>query len=179
MGLVIADAAAYKQGLLALLPPGDYWAELGDDIHALLDSWSADFEALHKLNNSLLDEADPRTTSSYIDEWEAFAGVANPDKSLSERRNLLLAELSKTGELGDVDVMIMVAEQMGYEVEIDELYHPVWHFGQRISEPINNLCANVHLRVRVLNSAAADAEFELHLAEVRPAHSVLHFYYEG
>ena len=92
---------AVLQGILALAPPG--WAVPRDPASAfgrLLSAPAAGLADAEARAAALLDEADPRTTSDLLAEWEAVAGLPDPclgpSPTVAQRRARLVQQLTET-----------------------------------------------------------------------------------
>lgn len=115
----------YLQALIALAPKGDAWpldegdSTLRDLLYGLAEEWAR----LDARTQALLNEADPRTTTECIDDWERVlelpdnCGIA-PD-SLQKRR---AAAAAKYGAIGGqtIDYFIQLAAIFGFTITIEE-----------------------------------------------------------
>lgn len=192
------NAADYLAQAQALLPPGPAWPR--DDqayITRLLRGLSAEFERVEDRASRLIDEADPRTTSELLLDWERVAGL--PDgcvvddgvsQSTEQRRAALVSRLTMQGAQ-TLQYFQALAASLGYTVTVSEF--PVYDVTDDVSASINGSAWAHAWQVRsVLNqpvyflvtSTVADAlgawsnvALECVLNRFKPAHSVLLFTY--
>ncbi|MGT2507920.1 YmfQ family protein [Cupriavidus basilensis] len=79
---MVVTVANYRQQLLRLLPEGPAWPqEEGDLAVRLLEKLAKSYLDAHKSAELLHEEADPRSTSVLLDDWERNFGL--PDECLS------------------------------------------------------------------------------------------------
>lgn len=191
------NAQDYQAQLLALQPPGlalpadpaSTWAQL---LLALADE-------LARVDTSaagLVDEADPRTTSQLLADWERVTGL--PDSCVTaaqttqERRDALVARLANLGGQSR-QFFIDLAAHLGYTATItefrpfqvgenavgDALHGDPWIFAWQV-----NTAAGQVREFRVNESAAGDALrswgdqlLECVLTRLKPAHTTVLFAY--
>lgn len=118
-------AEQYAGALRGLVPPGRIWPEsLDSHLSLLLLGVAEEFVRLEQRGHDLVDEADPRTTTEMLADWEAMAGL--PDDchglgaTLEARRAELVARLTSQGSLSRA-FYIGIAAQLGFTVtSIDE-----------------------------------------------------------
>lgn len=156
MGLTAADYLAQLQGLL---PPGPAWPSDPDAILTHLLQALAD-EAARVDNRAvqLIEEADPRTTSELLADWERVAGLPDPcvvaagvTQSTAQRRAALLARLTTLGGQSAA-YFIALAAALGYAVTITEfhlhdvlddidypLYAAPWQFAWQVNAALNSV----------------------------------------
>jgi uncharacterized protein YmfQ (DUF2313 family) len=108
----------YAESLRQLLPQGSIWrTELGTRLRQLLDALAGRLLAAHARAVGLLDEADPRTTTELIMDWERVAGLPGPcgelGETLQQRRAALVQALTATGG-ASAAYFIALAESLGY-----------------------------------------------------------------
>lgn len=119
----------YLQQLQALLPVGPAWSrEPQALITKLLGGWAEEFARVDNRAQDLLNEADPRTTSELLADWERVAGLPDPcvtvDTNVDQRRAALVAKLTSLGGQSR-QYFIDLAVSFGYSgVTIDE-YRPM------------------------------------------------------
>jgi uncharacterized protein YmfQ (DUF2313 family) len=95
-------APDYQAQLQQLLPPGRAWTR-GPlaALTGLLGGFGPAYAAVDQRCSDLMDEADPRTTTEMLPDWERIAGLPDPcagaDQTLEQRRQLLLAKLTQVG----------------------------------------------------------------------------------
>lgn len=117
-------AEQYLSQLQALLPPGAAWprdrhTELARTLLALAD----EFARVEESACRLIEEADPRTTSDLLPEWEKDAALPDPYAgevaTVQERRIALLAKLLASGGQSP-HFYIDLAAQLGTAITITE-----------------------------------------------------------
>jgi uncharacterized protein YmfQ (DUF2313 family) len=122
---VALTAADYLQTLQASLLKGKAWVRnVGSMMTALWSGVAQEFARIHQRIDDLMNEADPRTTTELIDDWENFAGLPDPcvtiDQTLEQRRIALNSKLLMVGGQSR-QYFIDLAEAMGYpDATIDE-----------------------------------------------------------
>lgn len=99
---MLATLAEYVESLRQLLPSGSVWrTEPGTRLRQLLEALAGRLVAFHARAVGLLDEADPRTTTELIADWERVAGLPGPcgdlGETLQQRRAALVQALTATG----------------------------------------------------------------------------------
>lgn len=154
MGMSAAD---YLSQLQALLPPGPAWPRDADaTLTQLLAALADEFARVDLRAENLLDEADPRTTTEMLPDWERMAGL--PDtcvpsaQTMQERRAALHAKLTTLGGQSR-QYFIDLAAALGYTVTItefspfrvsesavgDALYSDDWMFAWRVNAPTTTI----------------------------------------
>lgn len=119
--------ADYLDMLVALLPPGPAWSSAEDDrLRALLSGWAISLARAEQRLRSLIDEADPRTTSMLLADWERVAGlpdacelVIGGEQTAVQRRAALLSRLVSVGGISRA-YYVSVIEALGYTAAITE-----------------------------------------------------------
>lgn len=143
-----------RQFLTRLLPTGALWdLELGSNFEQALEPLAGELARVHVRMDDLLREADPRTTSELLSEWEKAAGLPDdceePGQTIQERRNRLVEHLTAVGGQSPA-FFIELAARLGFEITIAE-YRPFtctskcnaalntralgWHFTFRVNAP--------------------------------------------
>lgn len=167
----------YLPVLRDLLPPGRMWSrESGTNLDDLLRALSYTFSAVARRGLELLDEADPRTTTELLPDWER--AMALPDCSpgptgLQERRDAIVAKLNGFLDPNTTN-LIAAAMAVGYTITIktfkpfvagsaagDSLYQDPWQFAWEVRGP----------------RGVDDALVECAMAQRSPEHTVLLFQY--
>jgi uncharacterized protein YmfQ (DUF2313 family) len=117
-------ATEYRAQLQALLPPGLAWPR--DDsapLPRLLHAWAEELARLDARAKTLVDEADPRTTTELLTDWERVAGLPDactgPLETLTQRRAALVARLTGLGGQSPA-YFIALAAALGYAITITE-----------------------------------------------------------
>lgn len=121
-----ATPADYRQHLAALLPPGPFWAASrrpGTVFFRVLLGLAAEFARVHNAALLLIAEADPRTTTFMLPDWERELGL--PDQcsgelpTIEQRRQAVLSRLVDIAPVTPQD-FINLAASLGYAVTIEE-----------------------------------------------------------
>lgn len=195
MGLSADDYLAQAQ---ALLPPGPAWPrDPAAYVTRLLLALSDEFARADQSASALLDEADPRTTSQLLIDWERVAGLpdgcvvsAGSELSTSQRRSALLARLTMQGAQS-ASYYVALAESLGYLVSVqefdvfdvnDDVETPIygedwvhaWQVTGALNQPVDFTTESL---VSDALSAWSNAVLECVLNRFKPAHSVLVFAY--
>jgi uncharacterized protein YmfQ (DUF2313 family) len=145
-------APEYLAQLAALLPPGPALSRDPDSVvMRLLAAPAAELARVEARAGALLDEADPRTTSDLLAEWEAVAGLPDPclgpSPTVAQRRARLVQQL--TGTRGQSPAFFVgVAASLGLAATITEfrehdceqsceapVHGPDWRFAWRLNLP--------------------------------------------
>jgi uncharacterized protein YmfQ (DUF2313 family) len=191
-----AGAALYRRTLQKLLPRGLAWPRLqGTVLGRLLEGLGVELWRVEQRALDLLREADPRTTSELLADWERVAGLPDPCTGTLESAAARRAALaSRLGSLGGQSraYFIGLAASLGYEVSITEfdafhagmtvgqpLYGTDWQFAWQVNAP------EVSVRTFVAGAGVAgdplrdwgNELLECTFARVKPAHSVVIFAY--
>jgi len=123
-----ANNDQYTTLLQTLLPQGEVWPRDPDaTLTKLIESFSGAMANNHNRAVDLVDEADPRTSSQLLSDWERVCNL--PDgctdtnaTTAQERRNAVVTRLISRGGQS-LTYFRAVAEQLGYQVELKE-YRP-------------------------------------------------------
>ena len=99
MGMTADD---YLRQLQALLPQGSAWPRERDAVLTkLLGVFADEFARVDRRGQDLLDEADPRTTSDLLADWERVAGLPDTcltaEQTVQQRRAALVSKLTSLG----------------------------------------------------------------------------------
>lgn len=119
-------AEDYRQQLSALLPQGIAWPrDPASTLQKLFGAFGAGFAAADLRADALLLEADPRTSSELLAEWELLTGLTGScallgDQTLQERRDAVAAQLGSTGGQSR-EYFAALALRLGFLVRIDEI----------------------------------------------------------
>lgn len=195
------NAAAYRDQLAQLLPPGRAWTRTADsDMGRLLAALADELARVDGRAANLVEEADPRTTLELLSDWERVAGL--PDNctgtsgTVSERRIALLSKLTQIGGQS-IPAMAMLAARLGYVVEIaefapavvglgagDELTGDAWAHAWLVEVLIDEESYLASYAEFVAGSASGDPlrsvgalDLECVLGRVKPAHTHIVFVY--
>lgn len=117
----------YLRQLQALLPPGPAWPKDDDAaLTRLLDALAAELARVDGRANGLLEEADPRTTAEFLEDWERVAGLPSPcvaamdrPQSQGERVASLVGKLTSLGGQS-IAYFVGLAASLGYRITISE-----------------------------------------------------------
>lgn len=190
-------AAGYLAQLQALLPPGDLWRRDQDaSLTNLMKALAQEFARIDSRAQDLLREADPRTTSELLEDFERVAGLPDPcvpDVQSVEARRLRLVQ-KLTGRGGQSRAFfIELAANLGFPITITE-FRPFTAVSSCASAINPNPWCYVWLvnapAVRIDNMTATSAcrepirswgneLLECVLTRLKPAHTHLLFGYGG
>lgn len=177
------DAEAYADQLEKLLPRGPLWRpEPGGVLANLLLAAADELARVDGRARDLLEEADPRTTSELLDDWERVAGLpdpcADPITDPDERRAVLVAKLVGIGGINQADY-VAVAADLGFHVEIEELHPWAAGIGFAGGKLTNDAWAFVwYVHAGDDLSAAEQSKLECFLRPLAPAHTSVAFLYD-
>lgn len=144
----------YLANLQALLPLGSAWPHDADtDLTRFLSANAIELARVSARADQLLNEADPRTTSELLTDWERIAGLPDTcvtaDLTVDQRRASLVSKLTSLGGQSRA-YFIALASSLGYpNATIDE-YQPM---------NCNDNCNDV------LNSGADRFVWQINLAQ--------------
>ncbi|HVT35404.1 MAG TPA: putative phage tail protein [Nevskiaceae bacterium] len=175
-------ADSYARQLRQLLPPGQLWARLagGDDWRNLLKALGASLMRAHKRIAAMPREADPRTASARLPDWETSVGL--PDTcipgggSLQQRRNAVVARLRSTGGASPA-YFIGLAAGYGYTITITPLGPAYWRATAAEDTVVVNCTCNGGCDDQL--EAYGNDQLECLLNRVKPAHTQLDIAYGG
>lgn len=196
MGLIASD---YLDHLRALLPPGPAWyAENGSSLNNLLDSFAAEFARIDARIEVLLDEADPRSTTELLADWERLAVLPDVcvtiDQTIEQRRLALVSKLTMIGGQSR-QYFIDIAASMGYQNATIEEYNTfncgesgcgdaLWSEADRFVWQINLPSDGAITYFRTGESGAGeplqawgDEAIECRINRFKPAHTTVVFAY--
>lgn len=195
------DAAAYRDQMLQLAPPGKAFPRHpGSSWGRLLHGLAEELARVDARTGQLLDEADPRTTLELLPDWERVAALPDtctgkPD-TITERRAALVSRIASTGGQS-IPYFVGLAASLGYYVEIQE-YRPLeagfdcgdecrgddWAFVWTMRVLIDEESYVDGLAEFVAGSSAGDylrgwgaLDLECVIGRARPAHTVTLFAY--
>lgn len=138
------SALAYARQLKELLPPGSVWLLLpGSWISRALLAIGTELARIDARALELLEEADPRTTTELLTDWERVLGL--PDgcvlelaDTTAERRNSVVAKLVARGGQSAA-FYISIAAAMGVTATVSESYANVLRVGFRVGDRVYGL----------------------------------------
>lgn len=189
----------YLRQLQALLPSGPAWPKDDDaTLTRVLGALAAELARVDGRAQRLVEEADPRTTSELLADWERIAGLPDPcvvaagqAQSVAQRRAALIARLTMLGSQSKA-YFIALAASLGYTITITE-FHPFragqsrsgdpvatnWQFAWQVNAPLNTV-----VPFRSGNAVAGDPinawgnkALECVLTRFKPAHTAVLFSY--
>lgn len=189
---------AYLIQLQALLPQGPAWTRDPQAVLTrLLDAMAEEFTRADGRAETLLEEADPRTTAEMLSDWErvagltAFSSIDGSPLSSDQRRANLVARITERGGQS-IAYFIALAARLGFVITITEysawdvgsdveaqLYGAEWNFAWRVNAPLVTASEwTVESDVETpFSTVWLNALFESVLYEDKPAHTVLLFNY--
>ncbi|MDS0794708.1 DUF2313 domain-containing protein [Burkholderia pseudomultivorans] len=124
----------------------------------------------------------PEGDISMLPDWERVLSLPEPalgpDQSEDVRLAMVLERLRETGEL-DRDYFLFVALRLGFSASLNE-FHP-YRVGTPIGQPLygDDWMFVWLLTAREQTPGLPNALLESVLQRIKPAHTVLHFVYEG
>lgn len=189
--------AHYRQQLVRLLPQGPAWPqEDGDLAVRVLEALAKSYLSVHNDVDQIPEEADPRTTTLLLDDWERAFGLPDPcltaPVSIADRRARLAQKVSWTGGQSRA-FFIGLLETLGYPGCAITEFRPFranskcnaalnqggWRYAWRVNVPV---AANV--RVMKANSRCneplaswGDPGLQCLLAQYKPAQTILYISY--
>ncbi len=118
----------YRDQLLALLPQGLAWPREPDtNLYATLEAYAVVLAAFQNRLCDLREEADPRTTSEGLAEWETDYGLPDPcagevQTTAGRKARLLAAVYARGG--ADAEYFERLSALMGFDVSIRDDFEP-------------------------------------------------------
>lgn len=190
-------AEQYQSQLLDLLPPGAVWPrDLDTGLAKLLLAKADEFARVDGRADQLIEEADPRTTSEMLSDWERVVGLPDECMDLAptpdERRQRLHQKLAWQGGQS-VSFFINLLDVLGYAGCTISEFRPFranskcnaalnqggWRYAWRINVPssvtVRNMTATSPCNVPIRRWG--DSSLACILARYRPAHTVLYISY--
>ncbi|MDP1682723.1 MAG: DUF2313 domain-containing protein [Burkholderiales bacterium] len=149
-------AEQYLSQLQALLPLGAAWPRDAEaTLTKLLQAFSDELARVDGRAAALIDEADPRTTSELLTDWERVAGLPDScvavEQSTAQRIAALVTKLTTIGGQS-ATYYIALAATLGYAITITEfhehsvdddvdypLYSAAWQFAWQVNAPLNTI----------------------------------------
>lgn len=122
-------ANAYLQQLQALLPRGLAWPRAASAyLTKLLSAFSEEFARFDQRVDDLINEADPRTTTELLPDWERVAGLPDAcvtiEQTIEQRRSALVTKLTLLGGQSRA-YFIAMAAGLGYQDTTIDEYLPM------------------------------------------------------
>lgn len=191
--------AAWKEAL-SLLPHGAAWTSDVRSVFArLLYALGRGTAAVEQRVQDLLDEADPRSATEMLGDWERALGL--PDECLpvpestNDRRALVVSRAFGTGA-ASIPELVRLAAAIGVDIRIEEGRGQVLRVGGSVGNPVGGELGDLLLTVSapkgpVRQARAGSARIgdplgtfgnellECVLTRATPAHLALRFTYDG
>lgn len=193
--LIRATPEDYRDHLTKLLPQGEAWPREPDSVLGrVLRGLGGVFARVHNRGLDLIEEADPRTTSELLVDWERVCGLPDACSGLGEtvaqRRAAVLARLTARGGQSRA-YYVEVAQALGFDIAIREFAahscestctDPVcdedWRFVWMVEAPTETVT-----ELTVVSECTeplrswGNAALECAIARLKPAHTTLRFSY--
>ena len=198
------DHFAYRDQLIALLPPGAAWPRAPDStLGGLLHAFADELARVDIRAAALLREADPMTALQLLPDWERVAGLPDPcvrrPVSLTERRLAVIGRIADRGGQSR-KYFTEFAARYGYVVTIEEcsssdcafecgtpLAGDGWRFvwivhaelsAEDFAAGLTFFSAGTSVAGDPLSSFGA-FDLECLFARAKSAHTIVHFVYEA
>lgn len=167
----------YTPLLQALLPQGLAWTrDPAALLTKLLSGLGATFDRVDRQALQLIEEADPRTTSDLLVDWERVAGLPGVDPvpgTLGGRRLALVARLVARGRQ-DEAYFVELAASLGYSATI-ERFRP-FVAGSLVGDSLTQ-GTWVFVWDVVTSTGDTDSQLESLIRRNAPAHTLVRFRY--
>ena len=130
----------YRDLILNLLPTGFAWNKgVNSNLSKLAKAIGNEFARFDQRKNDLLNEADPRSASELLEDWERNFGLPDEcgasDRTYLERRSQLLQKFTSRG--GQTPSFFkQVIKDLGFDAEIVE--HRPFKAGSKAGDQITN-----------------------------------------
>lgn len=193
MAVIRVGADDYTQQQMRLLPSGPAWPKEGDSSSArIFGPTGKALATFHARAEQLIEEADPRTTSELLDDWERVVGLPDPcldpPASTAERRRRVVQRLTYQGGQS-VAFFIGLLAVLGFAGATVTEFRPMrciskcnapinqggWRYGWRVSVPIATVTKVMTCTARCNDPLASwgNPGLECLLAAHKPAHTRL------
>ncbi|KGE77405.1 YmfQ family protein [Halomonas salina] len=131
----------YHALLQALVPPGQALPRDPDSQwQRLLETRAGAFQRLDARGDRLLEEADPRTASDLLSDWERVTGLPDPcvtgEQTLDARRAAVVRVLTGTGGASRAYFEALAAS-LGYQVTVED--YTAHTVGDDVATPLRGL----------------------------------------
>lgn len=188
----------YRTQLQALLPTGAVWPRDPDSVLGrTLDGLAKEFARVDARAGALPEEADPRSATELLPDWERVAGL--PDNcrntlrdTLQDRRADLLSKITSSGGQSRA-YFVEVAAAQGYDITIEEfrpfraeessaedpVYDEDWLHAWRVRAPATSATffrAGQSTAGEPLQAWGNDS-LECRINQIKPAHTIALFAY--
>ncbi|WP_185731209.1 MULTISPECIES: putative phage tail protein [unclassified Burkholderia] len=167
--------------LALLLPPVSYDATQ-PNISASLAAEGKVLDDAQASGIASLDAMTPEGDVAMLPDWERVLSLPEPalgpDQSDDVRLAMVLERLRETGEI-DRDYFLFVALRLGFSASLTE-FHP-YRIGTPIGQPLygDDWMFVWRLTAPAQTPDLPNALLESVLQRIKPAHTVLHFVYDG
>lgn len=174
------SADEYVDQLQQLLPPGIAWTRARDaTLTYLLGALADGLARADASAASLLAEADPRTTSQLLAEWETSAGLPDPcvkePQTIEQRRRALVTRLTATGG-ASAAYFEGIAASLGYHSTVEDVATHVWRVNTREDAAVTWARAGEAVAGDPIRSWGED-RLECVITRLKPAHTRVLFAY--
>ena len=187
----------YRQQLVRLLPQGPAWPqEEGDLAVRLLEALAKSYLGVHVEADEMTDEADPRTASMLLSDWESTFGLPDPclapSASINDRRARLVQKVAWTGGQSR-DFFIGLLAALGYPGCTITEFRPFranskcnaalnqggWRFAWRVNVPlaVDVRAMKANGRCNEPLASWGDPGLRCLLARYQPAQTILYISY--
>lgn len=187
----------YRRQMSQLLPPGSAWARAADSVlQRLLDALAREFARVHRRFEGLVREADPRTASELLLDWERVLGLPDQctpdDLTVAERREAAAGKLTEVGSQTP-GYFEQIADNLGFDVTVveyspfvagsvagDSLTNGLWQFRWDIDAPgitVTSIFRAGSAAGDVLRTFSRESSLECEIRKRKPAHTVVQFNY--
>ncbi|AGC43248.1 hypothetical protein MYSTI_01917 [Myxococcus stipitatus DSM 14675] len=180
------DAPSYARVIKKLLPPGSVWDLLTDGkLSALCLALAQELTRVDGRAGAVLNEADPRTATETLEDWERVLGLPDADvpvipSTVAERRLAITQKLVRVGGQSK-PYYVALAAACGYTVTIDDSYGAtILRAGFRAGARVFGVQWAHVWRVDVqppTGDALSHAELEAIIRRAAAAHTVVFFRY--
>ncbi|WP_413207963.1 YmfQ family protein [Rhodospirillum sp. A1_3_36] len=122
--IITRTAAAYLSAILRLLPVGAAWPRSpASSLYKICAASAEEYARLDWRTSRLMEEADPRTVTELLDEWEAAFGLPDPcagqAATIVERRERLVAKVTMVGGQS-IPYYLGLAAKLGFTITVAE-----------------------------------------------------------
>lgn len=193
MALTSAD---YYNELCALLPPGPAFnTDDQSTLTSFLDAWAQEYGRTQARLDTLIEEADPRTTYELLSDYERIFGLPTQCmygimQTLEQRRNALVTQMTATGGQS-IAYFISLALTAGFAITITEftpfnvgmtvnqpIYGTDWAYAWQVNAPLNTVTTfKVTSGVNEALGTWGNSLLECLINRFKPAHTIALFAY--
>ncbi len=171
----------YLPALQALLPRGAAWTRAPSAVLTdLLDALAQEFGRVEDKAAELIEEADPRTTSDMLADWERVVGLpddCSAPTTIAGRMAALLAKLTGRGGQHEAFYVALSADA-GYTVTIERNPYQPFTSGSAVGDALTNDEWQFVFRV-VTESGDEDTLLECVIRANAQGHTYVEFNYGG